>query len=212
MFASCQVLARGLLITSAHESKLPNGSWVLAGFAVDTSDRAEHIPFMWDRENPSDPPVQARICGNLGKVTYLKLQGFLKHTNSTMWIGDCDRKCSEDEMNKLKEHCAALFPTAEQKAADAAASRSTVSTQPLACKGGGRRSGAASKNPPNNQKNSADKAPKEEESAEAMTKRIEEEAEKKAKKEMDKYKKQLDAQNKKELAELKAKMEEGVYT
>ena len=138
MFASCQVLARGLLITSAHESKLPKGTWVLAGFAVDTSDRGEHIPFMWDRDNPSHPPVQARICGNLGKVTYLKLQGFLKHTNSTMWIGDCDRKCSEDEMNKLKEHCAALFPTAEQKAADAAASRSTVSTQPLACKGGGK--------------------------------------------------------------------------
>ena len=68
MFASCQVLARGLLITSAHESKLPKGTWVLAGFAVDTSDRGEHIPFMWDREKPSDPPVQARICGNLGKV------------------------------------------------------------------------------------------------------------------------------------------------
>ena len=212
MFASCQVLARGLLITSAHESKLPKGSWVLAGFAVDTSDRGEHIPFMWDREKPSDPPVQARICGTLGKVTFLKLQGFLKHTNSTMWSTDCDNRCSDDEMNKLKEHCAVLFPTAEQKAADAAASRSTVSTQPLACKGGGRRSGAASKNPPNNQKNSADKAPKEEESADAMMKRIEEEAEKKAKKEMDKYKKQLDAQKKKELAELKAKMEEGVYT
>ena len=45
-----------------------------------------------------------------------------------------------------------------------------------------------------------------------MTKRIEEEAEKKAKKEMDKYKKQLDAETKKELAELKAKMEQGVYT
>ena len=120
------MLARGLLITSAHESKLPNGSWVLAGFAVDTSDRAEHIPFMWDREKPSDPPVQARICGNLGKVTYLKLQGFLKHTNSTMYSGDCDKKCLDDEMVTLKEHCAVLFPTAEQKAADAAASRSTV--------------------------------------------------------------------------------------
>ena len=129
-------MARLLLITSAHESKLPDGNWVLAGFAVDSSDRGEHIPFMWDREKPSHPPVQARICGNLGKVTYLKLQGFLKHTNSTMWIGDCDRKCSDEDMVTLKEHCAALFPTAEQKAADANATRSTVSTQPLAGKGG----------------------------------------------------------------------------
>ena len=212
MFASCQVLARGLLITSAHGSKLPDGNWVLAGFAVDTSDRGEHIPYMWDRDKPSDPPVQARICGNLGKVTYLKLQGFLKHTNSTMWSGDCDKKCSDDEMVKLKEHCAVLFPTAEQKAADAAATRSAVSTQPLAGRGGGRRSGTASKNPPNIQKPSTDKPPKEEESADVMKKRLEQEAKKEAKKEMDKMKKELKAEHKKELEEMKAKMEEGVYT
>ena len=126
-------MQRGTLLSTAYESELPKGSWVLAGFAINPK-RCEVLPYVWNMAEPESLPEQMSLKTKSNKTQLCGMARFLQHTNATMWKEDTDAKCDEANLNLLKERLMQLFVSeslskeSHLKKEDGAASKVTKRT------------------------------------------------------------------------------------
>ena len=115
-----------MLLSTATESVLPKGSWVLAGFAVNPK-KCEVLPYVWNMLKPESQPVQMSVITKNNKQQLCNMASFLKHTNATMWTKDTDQKCETKQQILLRDRVMQLFSpsndTTQKK--DATASKVT---------------------------------------------------------------------------------------